>query len=172
MIPNQSLPDGFKPLPVFKNGSCFGCGSGNALGLGMKFYTDGRSVASSLVVPEHLCGWSRVVHGGIVATILDEIMGWSAIYLMKKVALTKRLTVDYLKPTPVGQTLFVEGRASDQPDARHVVIQAAIHTPDNEISARSEGLFTLFPLDDPVSLSLLGPGMVDQIQTGFFNNRT
>jgi acyl-coenzyme A thioesterase PaaI-like protein len=169
---SHTLPDGFKPLPVLSSSSCFGCGSGNALGLRMKFCSDGRSVASSLVVPEHLCGWRQVVHGGIVATILDEIMGWSAIYLMKKVALTKRLTVDYLKPTPVNQALFVEGRVADQPDARHVVIQAAIHTPDNEISARSEGLFTLFPLDDPVSLGLLGPEMVGEIRTGFLLDQT
>ena len=86
-------------------------------------------------------------------------MGWSAIYLMKKVVLTKRLEVDFLKPTMVNQRLFVEGWVADRPDERHVVIQAAIQTPDQEISARSEGLFTLFPLDDAVSLGLLGAGL-------------
>lgn len=168
----QTLPDRFKPLPMLSNNSCFGCGSGNAMGLRMKFYSDGRSVASSLIVPGHLCGWREVVHGGIVATILDETMGWSAIYLMKKVVLTKRLTVDFLKPTLVNQALFVEGRVADRPDDRHVVIQAEILTQDEEISARSEGLFTLFSLDDAVSLGLLGPEMVDEIRINFLHGQT
>ncbi len=168
----MAIPDRFKPLPTPGNNPCFGCGSGNAIGLGMQFYSDGRSVASSLVVPEHLCGWRQVVHGGIVATILDEIMGWSAIYLMKKVVLTKRLTVDFLKPTMVNQELFVEGWVAERPDDRHVAIHAAIHTKDKEISARGEGLFTLFPLDDAVSLGLLGPEMVAELRAAFLHART
>ncbi len=167
----MTFPDRFKPLPLLSNNSCFGCGAGNAVGLGMQFYSDGRSVASSLVVPDHLCGWRQVVHGGIVATILDEVMGWAAIYLMKKVVLTKRLTVDFLKPTLVNQALFVEGWVADRPDERHVVIQAEIHTPNREVSARSEGLFTLFPLDDAVSLGLLGPEMVAELRTFFLHDQ-
>lgn len=169
---SMSLPDRFKPLPMPSHNSCFGCGSGNAMGLGMKFHSDGRSVASSLTVPSHLCGWPHVVHGGIVATIFDEIMGWTAIYLMKKVVLTKRLSVDFLKTTPVNQPLFVEGWVADRPDERHVVIHAAIHTPDNDISARAEGLFTLFPLDDPISRKLLGPEMIAEMQTSLHHDQT
>lgn len=165
------IPDRFKPLPMPGNNPCFGCGSGNAVGLGMKFYSDGRSVASSLAVPDHLCGWRHVVHGGIVATIFDEIMGWTAIYLMKKVVLTKRLSVDFLKPTPVNQPLFVEGWVADRPDDRHVLIQAAIHTQDDEISARGEGLFTLFSLDDALSRKLLDPEMTAEIRTRVFNDQ-
>lgn len=168
----MAIPDQFKPLPMPGNNPCFGFGSGNAIGLGMQFYSDGRSVASSLVVPAHLCGWRRVAHGGIVATIFDEIMGWSAIYLMKKVVLTKRLTVDFLKPTLVGQELFVEGWVADRPDERHVVIHATIHTPAKEISARGEGLFTLFPLDDAISQGLVGSEMIAELRTAFLHAKT
>jgi uncharacterized protein (TIGR00369 family) len=168
----QNMPDRFKPLPMFTDNPCFGCGSANAMGLRMKFYSDGESVASSLVVSEHLCGWRQVVHGGIVATILDETMGWAAMYLTKKVVLTKRLTVDFLKPIRVNKELFVEGRVADRPDVRHVVIQAEIHSQDKEIKARGEGLFTLYPLDDAVGLGLLGPELVDEIRTNFFHGQT
>jgi acyl-coenzyme A thioesterase PaaI-like protein len=159
------LSDRFKQLPMPASNPCFGCGSDNAMGLGMKFYSDGRTVASPLTVPDYLCGWPRVVHGGIVATIFDEIMGWTAIYLMKKVVLTKRLSVDFKKTTPVNQPLLVEGWVAGRPDERHVLIQATIHISETEVSARGEGLFTLFPLEDAVSRNLLGPEMIDEIRT-------
>ena len=161
------LPERFKPLPMFGHNSCFGCGSDNAAGLHMKFYSDGRSVASSLTVPDRLCGWPQVAHGGIVATILDEIMGWTAIYLMKKVVLTKRLSVDFIKPTPLNEPLFVQGWVTEQPDARHVVIHSEIQTPDQAISAKGEGLFTLFPLDEGVKLGLFAPELIEALQTMF-----
>jgi acyl-coenzyme A thioesterase PaaI-like protein len=50
-----------------------------------------------LTVPEHLCGWSKMVHGGVVTTILDEIMSWSALYLLKKVIVTRTMTIEFIK---------------------------------------------------------------------------
>ena len=163
----SKIPDRFKPLPRVDNSFCFGCGPANASGLQMNFYSDGNSVVSHVVVPEHLCGWRNVVHGGILSTILDEIMGWSAIYLLKKVVLTKSMTVDFFKPTLVNQALFVEGRVVDRPDDRHVLVEAAIHNPDNEISARATGLFRLFALKDPMVRKLLGHELLAELSTLF-----
>jgi len=167
----NKIPEKFKPLPLIDNSSCFGCGPSNAMGLHMKFYSDGKSVVSSLTVPEHLCGWRNVVHGGIVCTILDEIMSWTTIYLLKKLVLTKRMTVNFLKPTLVNQPLFVEGWVAERPDERHALIKAAIHTPDDEISANSEGVFTLFSFDDAVSHGFLEPSLSNEMLTKFLHDK-
>ena len=63
----------FKELPNADTHNCFGCSPINAHGLQMKFYTDEESVFTWLSVPEHLCGWNNLVHGGVLSTILDEI---------------------------------------------------------------------------------------------------
>ena len=66
--------------------NCFGCGPGNDAGLKMEFYTnrDRSSVYAWLTIPDHVCGWGSVVHGGIVTTILDEAMGWAAATLTRQ----------------------------------------------------------------------------------------
>ncbi len=61
----------------------------------MTFASDGEQLVSHLTVPEHLCGWDSIIHGGIVATIHDEMMSWTAIQLLHKMILTKSVTVDF-----------------------------------------------------------------------------
>lgn len=60
-------------------GTCFGCGQGNQHGLRLRFrLLDGGAVATTVVVADHFCGVDGVVHGGIQATILDEVSGVAA----------------------------------------------------------------------------------------------
>ena len=88
---------------------CFGCSPVNPAGLQMKFYTDEKSIYSWLKVPDHLCGWNRLVHGGVISTILDEVMGWAAIHLLKVIVLTKTMTVDYIQPVFMDDELEAKG---------------------------------------------------------------
>jgi hypothetical protein len=50
----------------------------------MDFYYADNAVFSWVSAPEHLCGWNNLLHGGVIATILDEIMSWTAIDILKK----------------------------------------------------------------------------------------
>ena len=90
-----------KHLPNRETHNCFGCSPINASGLQMKFSTDESTVFSRLTVPDHLCGWDRLVHGGVISTILDEIMSWTGIYMLKQITMTKSMTVDFIKPVQV-----------------------------------------------------------------------
>ena len=82
---------GYTLLPNRADNKCFGCGPANPQGLQMQFYTNGQTVASWITVPPHLCGWSNLAHGGILFTALDEIMGRTMIYLLKRFILTKSI---------------------------------------------------------------------------------
>ncbi|MCJ7602424.1 MAG: PaaI family thioesterase, partial [Desulfobulbaceae bacterium] len=88
----------------------------------MHFFSDGDSVVSRVAVPDHLCGWGRVVHGGIIATMLDEIMGWTAIYLLKRLVLTKSLRVQFEKPLFAGDMLWLEGRVLEKRGEREALL--------------------------------------------------
>ena len=96
----------------------FGCGQANQFGLRMKFATDGKRVCSQIYVPEYLCSWQNLIHGGIVGTILDEIMFWSAMYFTKKIVLTKKTTIELKCPPsskymPVQAFGYIKGRQGE-----------------------------------------------------------
>jgi uncharacterized protein (TIGR00369 family) len=136
-----------KPLKLLSETGykdCFGCGSKNPHGLQMKFVTDDQAVYSHVVVPSHLTGWNDLVHGGILSTILDEIMAWSAIYLLKKVAVTKSMTIDFKRPVFAGEALTVTGRVLEQPNEREAIMEGLVHKSTGELCTRSEAVFTLF----------------------------
>ncbi|MBW1821422.1 MAG: PaaI family thioesterase [Deltaproteobacteria bacterium] len=122
---------------------CFGCGPANPSGLRMKFFTNEMSVFSWVKVPDHLIGWDNLVHGGILSTILDEIMSWSAIHLLKKMILTKSMTVDFIKPVYVGMELKVEGNVLKKQSDREAVMQGRIYNKEGVLCAKSNGIYAL-----------------------------
>jgi len=133
-----------KALPVRENNNCFACGPQNSNGLQMKFYTDESSLFSFISIPKHMCGWNNVVHGGIISTMLDEIMSWSALYLLKKIILTKSITVDFIKPIIVEQPLTVIGQLNEHVHERKAVMSGKIYDNKDEICSKSVGTFSLF----------------------------
>lgn len=151
--------DDYILLPNGGNHTCFGCSPKNRSGLQMKFYSTERrdAVVSWLTVPEHLCGWSNVVHGGIISTILDEAMGWAALVILKKLVVSKSITVDFIKPVLIGKEIRVEGKVSKINSAREAVLQGCIYNDNSEICARSSSLVSLFS-----SESMRKMGFTDQ----------
>jgi uncharacterized protein (TIGR00369 family) len=133
-----------KQLPNNRNHNCFGCSPANPSGLQMKFYTSESAVYSKIAVPDHLCGWNNLVHGGVLTTIMDEIMSWAAIYLLKHVPMTKSITVDFLKPVYVGRALQVQGTVLAKTGKREVLMQGRIFNEDNACCARATGTFAVF----------------------------
>ena len=166
-MPSSKIPDNFIRIPEFSRSTCFGCGPGNVAGLKMNFYSDNKSVISYVTVPEHFCGWQNIVHGGIVSTILDEIMGWTAIYLLKKVVLTKRMTVDFLKPVFVNQELFVQGEVLEMCDDRNAHVRAAITSPEGDTCAESHGIFRVYAIDEALQMGLLDKDILLEINEKF-----
>lgn len=91
---------------------CFLCGDENACGVGTKFYVEGDSVRTRIVLPRHVNGYKEVAHGGVLAALLDESMGWAATVFGKsrRMYVTGELTVKYLAPVPIGEEIEIESR--------------------------------------------------------------
>ncbi len=133
-----------KPIKSFYvDRDCFGCGVDNQHGLRMQFQSDGEMVLSHLTVPEHLCGWDNIVHGGIVATIHDEIMSWAAIQLLRKMILTKSVTVDFLRPLFTGRRIEARGRIHKKVNSREAIVESAIFDDTGTCCSKGRGTFAL-----------------------------
>ena len=76
--------------------SCFVCGESNPAGLKLRFETDGRIVQTRFVPRVEHVGFKGTVHGGLVATVLDEIMVWACAVQTKRFAFSAELNVRYL----------------------------------------------------------------------------
>ena len=92
---------------------CYICGRDNPAGLGMDFYDDGENTVMSIVTPaDHFQGYPGVLHGGVVAAILDEVVGRSTMAGdHHRFMMTVSMAVQYRHPVPMGQELTAVGNA-------------------------------------------------------------
>jgi acyl-coenzyme A thioesterase PaaI-like protein len=137
----------YRPLPHRENDNCFGCSPNNSSGLQLRFFTNGEKVVSWLRVPKHLSGWDQIVHGGVIATMLDEVMGWTALHLLKKMTLTKAIAVKFLKPVHVDEDIRIEGRPFGVKGDRKALMQGFLYNKDNALCAKATGNFALFTVE-------------------------
>ena len=95
---------------VLDDDNCFACGTRNPIGLNLKFKLDPETstAVTETVIADHFNGWKGAVHGGIITTLLDEIMvyactssGWFTV--------TGTIEVKFHKPVPTGKKLIATG---------------------------------------------------------------
>ena len=123
---------------------CFGCGPGNPEGLHLEFRIDAAdpeaitAVAPVLLGREHE-GPPGHIHGGIIATLMDEAMS-KLNRPLGLLAMTRNMNVDYLRPAPLGLALTIVAR-HERREGRKLFHMAELLHPDGTILARGHGLF-------------------------------
>ena len=121
------------------DGGCFGCSPSNPAGLRLAFHRAGDGVAARYAIPEQFHGAPGIAHGGIVATLLDEVSCATIFFIRGRFVVTGELTVRYEKPCPVEAPLDVRGRVSAE-HPRYAVVEAEVRRED-VLVARSNGKF-------------------------------
>jgi uncharacterized protein (TIGR00369 family) len=91
---------------------CFVCGELNERGLRTTIYARTGLAWTEITLGPDLVGWSDKAHGGILATLLDEVMGWAP-FEHDCWGVTAELTVRYLRPVDVSHRLRVEGEVAE-----------------------------------------------------------
>ena len=101
--------------------TCFGCGPANPTGLQLKFFVraDG-SVVCPANIPERFEGLYNYLHGGIIATLLDEIMS-KAVRARGLSGMTRHMEVEYLRPVPSKTPIRLEAHLSHTVGRKHWV---------------------------------------------------
>lgn len=137
----------------------------------MELYSDDLCIMSRITLPEHFTGWGQVVHGGILATILDEIMGWSGIYLLRQFTLTKNMNIEFIKAAFVGDTLEAIGRVTTSDGKRNAEIEGVITNSSGEICAQSKAAFTLLSPKLAIRLGLVTAEQMRNFFEPLFNRQ-
>jgi len=128
------------PFAHSANNCCFGCGVANATGLRLEFLlADDGSVVSFPVVPSTFDGHPGYLHGGIIATLLDEAMS-KAVRAKGLPSMTRKMEVDYLRPVPSGAPLRIEGRVVRDEPRKHWA-EARVVNEKGIVLAEGKGLF-------------------------------
>src|SRR5580698_456621 len=94
--------ENLQPIAHGASNRCFGCGQANPVGLHLEFLlAEDGSVVSFATVADTYEGPPGYLHGGIIATLLDEAMS-KAVRARGLIAMTRKLDVEYLRPVPSG----------------------------------------------------------------------
>ncbi len=134
--PNEHLT----PFAHRASNRCFGCGPANPSGLHLEFQlaTD-LSVVCLAQVNDHFEGHPGYLHGGVIATLLDEAMSKS-VRARNALAMTRELKVEYLRPVPSCAPIRIEGRIVKH-EGRKFWAEAAILDEHRIRLAHSTGIF-------------------------------
>ena len=123
--------------------ACFGCGQDNPIGLKLAFTWDGQAARAEITPSARYQGWPGLVHGGIMACLLDEGMGYAATFDAGR-CLTARMQIKLRRPAIVGEPLVIV--ASVKRKTRKLIeTTAAVTLKDGTVVA--EGTGTHFLVD-------------------------
>lgn len=100
-----------KPMgePIFRSRACFVCGTENPGGLNLAPEREGKKVVVRFTPADAHRGFSKAVHGGITASLLDEVVGVAAGQRTGGKCATVELSVQYRRPLTVGVEVRAEG---------------------------------------------------------------
>lgn len=86
------------PFVGIKDYNCFGCAPDNEHGLRMEFFEDGDELVSLWEAPDHFQGYNYILHGGVRASLIDELAAWVVFIKLKTAGYTTALEVKYSGP--------------------------------------------------------------------------
>ena len=121
--------------------SCFGCGAGNPRGMQLKFEQDdaAQRIRGHFSLGDEYSGGPGILHGGIIAVLLDEAMGKVGRFRGVR-AVTAELKIEYLRPMPVGHEIVVEAREVEM-NGRNMFREGEIRSTKGIVLARGTGRF-------------------------------
>ncbi len=92
---------------------CFACGRDNPHGLAMRIQYQGEQALCRISLDRRFQGWAGMAHGGVVGTLLDEVMAY-AVLRWAGLGVTASMETRYLKPVPIDSELEVRGWISER----------------------------------------------------------
>jgi len=122
---------------------CMACGKANPRGLQLDlFLVDGR-VETRFRLPGYVQGFPGAAHGGVLCTILDEVMAWVAIETTGRFHVTGEMNVRFLSPAAPGEEILAWGRIGED-KRRYLLCRGEVLAADGRPLAKAEGKF--FPV--------------------------
>jgi acyl-coenzyme A thioesterase PaaI-like protein len=123
---------------------CIGCGGDNPASIGLRSVAHGERIRATCTFDERHQGAPGFVHGGILATAIDDTVG-TLLVLLRRPAVTARLEVDYRSPAFLGREMALEAWV-DRIEGRKLHLAATVHDGDTLV-AEGRALFVEVPLE-------------------------
>jgi uncharacterized protein (TIGR00369 family) len=130
-------PDGRRY--AFADHHCFACGTTNPIGMGLDIEFGPGTARTRWTVGADYVGWSDKVHGGIIATLLDEVMAWAP-SSFDSWAVTAEMTVRYRSAASPGEELVAEGRVVER-RRRIFEVRGEVRAVDGRLVAEGMGRY-------------------------------
>lgn len=115
-------------LDLKDDNGCFACGKSNPIGLKLEFTVEGDEYVTYFSPKKEHQGWVDIVHGGIISTILDEVMA-RYVYKLGHNAVTGEINIRLKKPARIGERLRFAGKV-ESVDRR--IIHTSARATDSE----------------------------------------
>lgn len=117
---------------------CFLCGPENPVGLWLRFRRIEDGAEADFMPAPHQVGWEGIIHGGILAALLDDAMG-NALYLRGETGVTVQMEVRFRRPVRPGDQLLVRARIGEE-NRRTTTIEATLSR-DEEVASSGVGTY-------------------------------
>ena len=122
---------------------CFVCGADNVHGLQLRFRVEENEIRAEYQPKEQHAGYRGVVHGGVIASALDETMFWAVAAATRRLYVSVEMAVRYEKKVEVGSAYQLAARLTGNPK-RLCLATAELRTAEGTVCASATGKF--FPL--------------------------
>jgi uncharacterized protein (TIGR00369 family) len=125
--------------------NCFGCSPGNELGLQLEFFDTGEQLITHWQPKEWLVGYTKILHGGIVATLMDEMAGWVVLTKSKTAGVTSRMEVEYLKPVFITRGAVEVRGWPEKIEERETTIHCELYDGEGVCCAKAHIVYFCYP---------------------------
>jgi uncharacterized protein (TIGR00369 family) len=124
---------------AFADHNCFACGGTNPIGMHLAIELGEGTASTTWVARDDFVGWEEKVHGGILATLLDEVMAWAP-SSYDSWAVTAEMTIRYRAPANPGEDLSARAWVTER-RRRIYHVKGEVRGADNRLIAEAEGRF-------------------------------
>jgi uncharacterized protein (TIGR00369 family) len=132
------------PFAGNENYQCFGCDPHNPIGLKLQFTRTGNEISATWEPRADLEGYPGIIHGGIQATLIDEIGAWYVYSVLGTAGVTRGLNITYQQPALTAEGPFTIRGTGERDGKRQVRIHVTLENSSGEICAIAECLYVVF----------------------------
>ncbi len=125
--------------------NCFGCSPDNGLGLRMHFVEEGDGLVCDWEPQAHFAGYKKVLHGGIQATLLDEIASWCVQVKLRTAGVTANIDLRYKRPVYTDKGNLKIRASILRVEKRIATVQTDLYDADGTLCCTGEVKYFLYP---------------------------
>ena len=121
------------PFVSLKGYNCFVCAPHNPIGMHLEFYRDGDMIRAFWKPEDQYQGYPNILHGGIQATLLDEVASWAVYTIARTGGVTSRLDIQYKKPVLIDKGQISLTASITRQKNRMAAVRTELYNADNEL---------------------------------------